>query len=218
MNVLGHVRTSRLRFLLLCGLTALAFSGCDRGSHTGEISGLTRRDGTTATPQSEGEPPPGATLATTPQAAFLYTAVLEQAVIDAWSGRGQPHFEVIYVLDGVVAHVRRPTRPEDPRHPFPAAVKQGMQFLGERSGLPPIEFVPELESALRGPGAGRFAARVKNRGLLVSLGRIRATPRRAEVGTSLWVDVKAMQWITYVVKERGAGWRVVGTTGLLVIC
>lgn len=155
--------------------------------------------------------------ATPPEAAFVYTAVLKKALVDAWSGRGESGFRVIFVDDGVVPRAATSIRMEDPRRPFAADLKAGMRFLREQGDLPPIEFVAEREAALRGPGAGRYAARVKNKGLLVSLGRIRATPKRAEVGAMLWVDVKAMEWLTYVVKEKQGGWRVVGTTGPVAI-
>jgi hypothetical protein len=96
-------------------------------------------------------------------------------------------------------------------------LKEGLRAVGETAGLPPIEFVTDRESALRGPEAGRHAAQVRNRGLLVALGRIEAEPNWAEVGASLWVDARAMQWLTYVVRDKRDRWRVVGTTGPIAI-
>ena len=38
-----------------------------------------------------------------------------------------------------------------------------------------------------------------------------------EVASNLWIDGKAANWLTYVVRKRDGVWRVTGTTGPMVI-
>jgi hypothetical protein len=58
---------------------------------------------------------------------------------------------------------------------------------------------------------------VERGGVLVTLGPIAGTGKRAEVGASLWLGGKAARWLTYVVRRRGDVWRVTGETGLSAI-
>jgi hypothetical protein len=204
-------------FGLLSACALLALFGCSLGdSGSRQSTGATDGEGATGPGQPTSEQAPGSDAATQ-RAAFIYAAVLEQAAKDARPDRGGTRFRVIFVLDGAVAHAARPRIPADPKQPFTATLKDGVRFLGARMGLPRIEFIAVKESALRGPGAGRHAARVRNRGLLVSLGPIRTRERRAEIGVNLWVDVRAMRWLTYVAKKKRGRWEVVGTTGLMAI-
>jgi hypothetical protein len=207
---LGGLRAGRL---FIGALLVLALLGCERGTDARDPSPSTLADGVS---ESEGEPDPAVTLSAPPRAAFVYVAVLKQALVDARPD-GRRGFGVIFVVDGAVHGVARATGTEDPRHPFASDVKEAMQLLGEQGGLPPIEFVPEVETALRGPSAGRNRFQPRDNGLLVLLDRAKVRPIGAEVGSMLWADARAMRWQTYVVKEREGSWRVVGTTGQLAI-
>jgi hypothetical protein len=207
---LGGPRAGRI-FIL--ALLVLALLGCERGTDTRDPSPSTLADGVS---ESEGEPDPTITLSAPPRAASVYVAVLKQALLDARpdGGRG---FRVIFVVDGAVPGVAKPTRAEDPRRPFASDVKEAMRVLGEQAGLPPIEFVPEVETALRGPSAGWHRFQPRDNGLLVLLDRVKMRRAGAEVGSMLWANARAMRWQTYVVKEREGSWRVVGTTGPLAM-
>ena len=138
-----------MRCAFLGALVVPAVLGCDLGTSAGEVSGSTRSEGAVTT-----EPAPGVTAATPPEAALVYTAVLKRALKDAWAGRGESGFQVVFVVDGAVPRAAKPTRMEDPSHPFAADLKSGMRFLGEQAELPPIEFVAERAGPSEGEAPG----------------------------------------------------------------
>ena len=137
MNMPVEVRTPRMGHLFLCAVVILGLLGCDRGSSSGEVSQSTGGESGAGPTQSEADDAPAVTLTTAPEAASIYTAVLRQAIVDAWAGRGEPGFKVVLVVDGVVPHASKPTRSEDPRHPFAADLKEVCGFWANAQGCLP---------------------------------------------------------------------------------
>jgi hypothetical protein len=149
----------------------------------------------------------------------VYAAVIRQLVTkDHTFGGGDPGFEVVYVMDGVVAGAGKidgNVEESDPAQPFSDEVKAGL--LSGLADLPPIEFVSERSSVLVGTNSGTAPGNVKNSGVLISLGPIEGNGTKIEVGNSLWINGLAGQWQTYVLRARDGAWKVVGTTGPVAI-
>jgi hypothetical protein len=53
--------------------------------------------------------------------------------------------------------------------------------------------------------------------VLLTLGPSIGDERRVEAGSNLWIDDLAGFWVTHVVEQRGADWKVTGTTGTVAI-
>jgi len=90
-------------------------------------------------------------------------------------------------------------------------VKQAL--VKKLSDLPPLEFVSRRSNAIEGDNGGSSPGRVRNGGVLITLGPIRATGHPVAVGASLWINGLAGSWQTYVLKARTGRWLVTGTAG-----
>jgi hypothetical protein len=154
-----------------------------------------------------------------PRETSVYAAVIRQLVTkDHTFGGGDPGFEVVYVMDGVVAGAGKidgNVDESDPAQPFGDEVKDGL--LGALEDLPPIEFVSERSAVVVGTNSGKAPGYVKNSGVLISLGPIEGSATKAEVGNSLWISGLAGQWQTYVLEAQEGAWKVSGTTGPVAI-
>jgi len=154
-----------------------------------------------------------------PRETSVYAAVIRQLVTkDHTFGGGDPGFEIVYVMDGVVAGAGKidgNVDESDPAQPFGDEVKA--ELLGALEDLPPIEFVSERSSVVVGTNSGKAPGYVKNKGVLISLGPIEGSGTKAEVGNSLWISGLAGQWQTYVLEARDGSWKVAGTTGPVAI-
>ena len=141
----------------------------------------------------------------------IYASVIRQLVEDhPYGNKPDVGFKVVYVLDGALEGAEKTLlREPPPEERFSTEVKTGLQDdLGD---LPDLVFVRDRLSVLRKDG------RVRNRGVLLTLGPIERKKRRAEVGTNLWVAGKGAIWQTYVVKHRASRWVVTGTTGWMAV-
>jgi hypothetical protein len=145
------------------------------------------------------------------RAEAIYAAVVRRLVTrDHTFGGADPGFKVIYVLDGRVPGAGRSWPQGRPRAPFSDDLQAGI--AAALAGLPPVSFVRSRADAV-----SDTVGQVKNRGALVTLGPIRGSERRAEVGANLWIGGSAAIWLTYVVRQRGDTWSVTGTTGPVAI-
>jgi len=133
-------------------------------------------------------------------------------------GGAEPPFKVVYVVDGAVLAAADPEKPLNdlgPQKPFAETLKTDMQRRLMR--LPPVRFVAERESVVVGHVAGTSPGRVRNDGVLISLGPIEHRGKEVEVANSLWMNGLAGQWLTYVLVQQGEEWEVTGTTGPMAI-
>src|SRR5207244_10753449 len=119
------------------------------------------------------------------------------------------NFLVRDVSDGPVQGAEDPFRPTEQARParaFGPRVKKRLR--NALADLPPVQYVEDPRSVITGVPPGR----VIGRGVLVTLGPIRGSATRVEVGHRLWVSGLAARWLTYVV-ELGAGhWEIDGPT------
>lgn len=146
------------------------------------------------------------------RASAIYAAAIRQLATK--EQRATPSPKVIYVLNGVIERAQNPLQGQsDPERPFAPTLRA--ELRATLRDLPPLEFVDERASVLAGPAAAS-PGRVVSGGVLVSLGPIRGTGARAEVGCNAWKDGKGALWLTYVVERRGKAWKVT-TSGPLTI-
>lgn len=182
--------------------------GCDL---LGESDSSGTTSGSASAPAAEAEP----VDPRTERDAEIYAAVVRRLVEkDHTYGGADPRFKAVDILDGALERAGNPMNPwrQAPRHRFDDALKTALK---ERlSGLPPVTFILRRTSAL-----ARDSVRVprKNRRALVTLGPIVGSGLRVEVSANLAINGYPAIWLTYVVRERASGWKVVGTTGPLAI-
>jgi hypothetical protein len=145
-------------------------------------------------------------------AASIYAQVVRQLVlVDHGYGRAPSPYRVVYVVDGPVPRAGDPAyfRPLRPRNAFTPAVKAAID-RAMRDG-PRVVFIRREAHVMQGGG-------IVNGGVLVALGPIDwRRPGRAWVSHRRWAAGKDGQWATYVVARRGAGWRIAGFAGPIVI-
>lgn len=152
------------------------------------------------------------------RSAAIYAAVIRQLVTkDHTFGGGDPGFRTVYVIDGPVRPAANSGAQIDalaPDGPFPADVKAGLER--RLTDLPPLEFVADRESVVvpdpKVPTDPPFT-KVRDGGVLITLGPIPDGGDRVEVGANLWISALAGIWLTYVVERTESGWEVTGTTG-----
>jgi hypothetical protein len=151
----------------------------------------------------------------------IYAAVIRQlATKDHTFGGADPGFKVVYVLDGVIEQAADPSKTanaHDPQEPFADDLKDEVRSLSRLANLPPVKFVSERDSVLIGTDSGSSPGRVKNGGVLISLGPIERTRDGVHVGTSLWISGLAGRWSTYVLQQAGGTWEITGTSGPVAI-
>jgi hypothetical protein len=207
---------------LLLGVVVVVagLAGCSGGDSRdvqSERSPATSADGGTASAPASSTPGPTPAEAEPVRDAFVYAAVIEELVDESTSGRPDPPFKVIFVLDGAVPKAAKATFARDPRTPFRHDVKDGVLFLATLNELPPIEFVARRDSAVVGSDSGKRPGEARDGGAVVTLGPVKGGEGRVEVGSSLWINGLSARWQTYVVAEKEGVWEVTGTTGPLAI-
>lgn len=144
-----------------------------------------------------------------PRSVDVYAAVVRRLVVEDYAF-GVKH---VYVVDGVVEGAGKPHVGGDVvRKRFTPAVKDGIARA--LADLPRVEFVADADSVI----VDRGSCGVENCGVLISLGPIKGQGGgRVSVPNGLFFAGKGAQWLTYVLKRGETGWRVVGTTGPVVI-
>jgi hypothetical protein len=145
----------------------------------------------------------------------IYAAVIRRLVTrDHTFGQTEPPFKVIYVLDGAVqgaADTQRTLDDHDRKQRFGSEIKDGLKE--QLDDLPKLAFVGRRSAVIQGGGDAAGPGRVVNGGVLLTLGPIVGGGTRVEVEASLWLNGRAGQWLTYVVRKREGTWHVTGTTG-----
>jgi hypothetical protein len=142
----------------------------------------------------------------------IYASVIRQLVTkDHTFGGADPGFKAVYVIDGPVKGAGDPYTTVDAlvsETPFGPDVKEGLRTaLAE---LPPLTFVQDRRSVIT-------AGHVINHGVLLTLGPILGAGPDVKVSNNLWIGNVGGQWLTYVLKKAGAGWKVMGTDGPVAI-
>jgi hypothetical protein len=148
--------------------------------------------------------------------ASIYAAVIRRLVTKDHTFGGEPSpFERVFVIDGVVERAADPSAGahQIALKPFGAGTKKGM--ARDLTDLRPLHFVSDPQSVIV---ETKGCARVKGRGVLISLGPISSgTAETVTVANGLFFACLGGQWLTYVLKPVAGGWRVVATTGPVAI-
>lgn len=153
------------------------------------------------------------------RAAAIYSAVIRELVTkDNTFGSAPRSVKVIYVLDHPIEGAGDPEARATTRSSqegFSEALK--MAIRARLAELFPVKFVPSRSSAVVGEEAGASPGHVRAGGVLITLGPIVEKEGDVRVGNSWWMNGLAGQWSTYVLGERGAGWKVTGLSGPIAI-
>jgi hypothetical protein len=184
------------RLALFPILVILAASGCQ--AWTGALAPA-REDGGAAAERT----------------AAIYSAVIRQLVLkDHTFGQGPAPFKRVFVVDGAVGSANDlPVGMESSSVPFFPAVKQ--KILEALPDLPPVRFVADPDTVIVDRNG---CAQVKGGGALISLGPVKkARGGAVTVANGLFIACLGGQWLTYVLEPQDGSWRVVGTTGPVVV-
>jgi hypothetical protein len=151
-------------------------------------------------------PVPAAVTAVGSRDADVYLAVLHR-YLD--SPLAAVHGGTVYVLDRANPAAADPMAGHDGSTPIAPDVQQ--QIV---AGVPGVVFVSDPNSVLATDGC----VRVKDGGILVTLGTIDGDGGQVKVGINGFVACLGATWLTYVVgRQPGGGWQVTGTTGPMAV-
>jgi hypothetical protein len=164
-----------------------------------------REASTTPAPSADRQATPNQTAETE-----IYSAVIRRLVTkDHTFGGGPSPFHYVYVVNGAINDAGDPLGDHfgPAAEPFPPVVIDGIE---ERlRDLPPVRFIIDGSRVRR----GEEGLRVKNEGVIISLGPIEREKGDIQVPTGLWCGGTCGQWLTYVLERRDQSWRITGTAG-----
>ncbi|MFF5228198.1 hypothetical protein [Dactylosporangium sp. NPDC000521] len=122
-------------------------------------------------------------------------------------------FPTVYVMDHTFADAADPSGKDDAGVPIPAGTQQ--RIAAELASQAKIVFVADRATVIE---TKEGCARVKEGGILITLGTAAGDGRRVTVGINGFVACLGATWLTYVVQyQSGDGWQVTGTTGSMSI-
>ncbi len=159
-------------------------------------------------------PEPGTTSAAEPAApsAPTRTAAIYAAMLDRYLGpSGDTSFQPGAITKVFVLAQAHPEASSPMDHgrgavPIPEAVQRQISALVRSEEL---IWVDDADEVILRDGC----ARVRDDGILITLGTINPLGTEVKVGINGFVACEGATWMTYVVHASGAGWRVTGTTG-----
>ena len=113
------------------------------------------------------------------------------------------HFPTVYVLDHTYPDAADPMGKHGDGTPLPADTQRTIT-----AAVPGVTFVADRNAVVDTVGG---CARVKNGGILITLGPVHRTGDDGRVGLNGFVACLGATWLTYLLRnEPGAGWRVTG--------
>jgi hypothetical protein len=145
------------------------------------------------------------------QQAPIYAAVLRQYLtsggghVGGDAGFGGFRFPQIFVLDHAAAGVGVPSwQAAAGGAPILPAVRRSItQALAD---VGPVTFVPSPDAVVEHHGC----AQVRDRGILVTLGRVEGIGEQVQVGVYGFVACLGASWLIYRVEQTSRGWGVAG--------
>jgi hypothetical protein len=144
---------------------------------------------------------------------LIYSAVIRRLVTrDHTFGGSRTPFHHVYVIDGVVEEAGDVRGDGEQGKPFSSQIREGIKR--ELDDLPPIDFVRDFDLAWSGDDEW---GKVKDDGVIITLGPILKKDGRVQVGTNLRCSELCGQWLTYVLDRHRGEWRVTGTVGPVAI-
>ena len=158
------------------------------------------------------QPPPHPTDPTpVDRQAPIYTAVLRQYLSSGHghhggdAGFGEHRLQHIFVLDRAVAGTGAPGWTAPGGGPMPAAVRRAVAHALADVG--PLTFVAAADAVIVDRD---HCARVRDQGILVTLGPVDGAGDRVQVGVNGFVACLGANSLTYVVQRTSRGWVVGG--------
>ena len=135
----------------------------------------------------------------------IYAAVLRQYLTSGDASFGGHRFPRIFVLDHAVAGVGAPGQHASAGGPVPAAdrrvITQAVADVG------PVTFVSSPDAVIMDRDR---CARVRDQGILISLGPVDGAGDEVQVGVNGYVACLGASSLTYRVERTSGAWRVAG--------
>lgn len=128
------------------------------------------------------------------------------------------HWPALYVLDRTVRDLIPQGGFPAPTGPVPGpAISAPVQrrIVALLADYAPVQFVSNRENVLS--PLGGVSARVKNDGVLITLGSSAEGGNTVQVAATIFVSPLAGYGTTYVLEHQGTGWVVTGKTGVMFI-
>jgi hypothetical protein len=172
--------------------------------------GTTVRNSTSVHPARPSTGPPSSSGVK--RMVLIYSAVIRRLVTrDHTFGNSRTPFKHVYVIDGVVEGAGDVRGDSKKGKPFSSQFREGIKR--ELDALPRIDFVRDSDVVRSGDEWGK----VKDDGVIITLGPILEKDGRVQVGTNLRCSELCGQWLTYVLERHRGEWRVTGTVGPVAI-
>jgi len=122
-------------------------------------------------------------------------------------------FPAVYVLDRAYPDAADPGGQHQPGTPIGPDAQR--RITAALEGTTHLTFIADRTSVLE---TGDGCTRVRDGGILITLGTADGDDREVHVGVNGFVACLGATWLTYVVRHQaGSGWRVTGTTGSMAI-
>jgi hypothetical protein len=119
------------------------------------------------------------------------------------------NFTTVYVLDHAQPDAANPTGRQRSGIPIPPNTQT--HITSALAQVASVTFIADKTSVL---DTSSGCAKVRNSGILITLGTVDGDDNEAKVGIFGFVACLGATWLTYVLhNEAGSGWRVTGTTG-----
>jgi len=118
-------------------------------------------------------------------------------------------FTTVYVLDHAHSDAANPTGGQGSSVPIPPNTRA--HIISALAQVGTVTFIADRTSVL---DTSNRCAKVRNGGILITLGTVGGDDNEAKVGIGGFVACLGATWLTYVLRnDAGTGWKVTGTTG-----
>jgi len=122
-------------------------------------------------------------------------------------------FKAVFVLDQAHVNAGDPDARKKPGVPIPLGTQT--ELVAALASTATLEFIADSAGVVLDKDG---CARVKDDGILITLGTIEGDDKVVVVGISGFVACMGATWLTYVVHNpTGTGWTVKGTTGHVTV-
>lgn len=202
-------------------LVLVALAGCGRGLNGPGDPGLTPSGTSTSSPPAgegtEGPPsstPKGVANLSSAARVEIFSAVLRRYLTTPDNSFSDvPPFLSVWMLDHTDPAAGDPM--SGPRTGEPITAAEQAAIRANLADVLPVKFTSDRSQVIETVDG---CARVRDGGVLITLGPPRGGSERVEVAINGFVACLGATWFTYVVvRQGGGGWAVTGTTGPVAI-
>jgi hypothetical protein len=138
---------------------------------------------------------------------LIYAAVLRQYLTSGDHSFGNHQFPQVFVLDHTEADAGASGHGASEGWPIPATVRRAI--TAALADVGPLTFVASRDAVIEKPHG---CARVRDGGILVTLGPVDGSGDRVQVGVNGFVACLGANSLTYLVERTSRGWAVSGIT------